>query len=167
MKIPINLNDWIAKNQAYLKPPVCNRVVYDDSDFIIMVVGGPNTRCDYHVNQTEEFFFQLKGKMVLKVKEQEQFKDITINEGEIFLLPANVPHSPQRFNDSVGLVIEMKRPKEMLDGFQWYCPTCQHMLYEEFLHVDDIVNQLPPVFERFYQHHATCDECGHEVLPNE
>jgi 3-hydroxyanthranilate 3,4-dioxygenase len=163
MKMPINLNQWIKDNRDYLKPPVCNRIVYEDSDFIIMVVGGPNNRQDYHLNQTEEFFYQLEGQMILKIIEQEQFKEVKITAGEIFLLPANIPHSPQRHENSAGLVIEMKRPKDVLDGFQWYCPLCHHMLYEEFLHVGDIVSQLPPVFERFYQHHARCDECGHRM----
>ena len=115
---PINFKKWIDENRELLKPPVCNKVVYEDTEFIIMVVGGPNTRKDYHVDEGEEFFYQLEGKMILRIMEDSKPKDIHINEGEIFLLPSKVPHSPQRYENSVGLVIERKRTKDELDGFQ-------------------------------------------------
>ena len=118
---PINFKKWINDNRELLKPPVCNKVVYEDTEFIIMVVGGPNTRKDYHVDEGEEFFYQLEGKMTLRIIEDNKPKDIHINEGEIFLLPSKVPHSPQRYENSVGLVIERKRTEHELDGFQWYC----------------------------------------------
>ncbi len=163
--LPINFMQWIEDNRDKLKPPVCNQVVWEDSEFIIMVVGGPNQRNDYHVNQDEEFFYQIEGEMCLKVMDQGQAKDIPIKQGEILLLPANVPHSPQRFANSVGLVVEHKRPPEMKDGFQWYCEQCHGLLYEERLHVSDIVNQLPQVFKRFYgnDNHTTCQNCGHRM----
>ena len=123
---PINFKNWIEDNMELLKPPVCNKVVYEDTEFIIMVVGGPNTRKDYHVDEGEEFFYQLEGKMILRIIENGAPKDIKINEGEIFLLPPTVPHSPQRFEISVGLVIERKRTEEELDGFQWYCDKCNN-----------------------------------------
>ena len=103
---PINFKNWIEDNRELLKPPVCNKVVYEDTEFIIMVVGGPNTRKDYHVDEGEEFFYQLEGKMILRIIENGAPKDIEINEGEIFLLPPKVPHSPQRFENSVGLEID-------------------------------------------------------------
>ncbi|MGD8920795.1 MAG: 3-hydroxyanthranilate 3,4-dioxygenase, partial [Gammaproteobacteria bacterium] len=85
--------------------------------------------------------------------------------GEMFLLPAEVPHSPQRFPDTVGLVIERRRRPEEKDGFMWFCEKCNHKLYEEYLHVSDIVAQLPPVFDRFYgdRMNLRCDRCGHEM----
>ena len=115
---PINFKNWIDKNRHLLKPPVGNQVVYEDTELIIMVVGGPNTRKDYHIDEGEEFFYQLEGRMVLRIIENKKPKDININEGEIFLLPPKVPHSPQRFENTVGLVIERKRRKEELDAFQ-------------------------------------------------
>jgi 3-hydroxyanthranilate 3,4-dioxygenase len=160
---PLNFKQWIDDNRDKLKPPVCNQVVYAAQDFIIMVVGGPNNRHDYHVNQTEEFFYQIEGDMLLKVVEDGQHKDLAIKQGEIFLLPANVPHSPQRFENTVGLVIERVRPHDMQDGFQWYCSQCHHKMYEEFLHISDIVEQLPPIFERFYSQHAECKQCGYRM----
>jgi len=127
---PINFKNWIDKNRHLLKPPVGNQVVYEDTEFIIMVVGGPNTRKDYHIDEGEEFFYQLEGRMVLRIIENKKPKDININEGEIFLLPPKVPHSPQRFENTVGLVIERKRRKGELDAFQWYCDACHTLLYE-------------------------------------
>ena len=139
LNLPINFRHWIRDNRHLLKPPVGNRVVYDGTDFMIMVIGGPNSRKDYHVDPVEEFFYQLEGNMLLKVIEDDFRKDIPIKEGEIFLLPPNVPHSPQRFESTIGLVIEYKRDEGALDGFQWYCDTCNKLLYEEFFVLTDIV----------------------------
>ena len=160
---PINFKKWIDENRELLKPPVCNKVVYEDTEFIIMVVGGPNTRKDYHVDEGEEFFYQLEGKMTLRIIVDNKPKDININEGEIFLLPSKVPHSPQRYENSVGLVIERKRTKEELDGFQWYCDQCDNLLYEKFFLLTDIEKDLPIVFNEFWSNtkYRTCDSCGH------
>ena len=162
---PINFKEWIDNNRSLLKPPVCNKIVYEDTEFIIMVVGGPNARKDYHVDEGEEFFYQIEGKMILRIMEDGKPKDIQINEGEIFLLPPKVPHSPQRFENTVGLVIERKRRKNELDGFQWYCEQCNALLYEKFFTLTDIVKQLPPIFNSFWmdENARTCSFCG-EIL---
>lgn len=162
LSAPFDFQQWIEDHRHLLKPPVGNQLVFKDSEFIIMVVGGPNSRTDYHVDQSEEFFYQLEGEMTLKVIDEGVPKDIVIKAGQIFLLPANVPHSPRRPADTVGLVIERQRREGELDGFQWYCEGCGHKLYEEFLQVTDIVTQLPPVFDRFYgkPEHLKCDVCG-------
>jgi len=159
---PINLKKWIDENQDSLKPPVNNKLIYKDSEYIVMVVGGPNDRHDYHINQGEELFYQIKGNMVLKVIENDQPKDIQINEGDMFLLPAAMPHSPQRPAESIGLVIEKQRQSDELDSFLWVCQQCGNKLYQEELNVSDIVTQLPEVFKRFSQdpNHTTCDQCG-------
>lgn len=169
LQAPINFKKWIDDNRHLLKPPVGNKVVYEDSEFIVMVVGGPNSRKDYHLDDGEEFFYQLEGDMLLKVKDGEEFKDIPIREGEIFLLPPKVPHSPQRFENTVGLVMERHRETEELDGFQWYCEKCGNLLHEEFLYVSDIVTQLPPVFDRFWGNmdYRTCKNCGEVQNPLE
>lgn len=162
---PINFKEWINENRDLLKPPVCNKVIYENTEFIIMVVGGPNTRKDYHVDEGEEFFYQLEGNMVLRIIEDGKPRDININEGEIFLLPPKVPHSPQRFENTVGLVIERKRLKTELDGFQWYCEKCNSLIYEKYIYLTDIVNQLPKLFNEFWSSidNRTCSNCG-EVL---
>ena len=163
MRLPINFKKWIEDNRELLKPPVCNKVVWEDSDFIIMVVGGPNSRKDYHVDVEEEFFYQIEGNMTLKIIDQNQRKDISINEGEIYLLPANVPHSPQRTKNSVGLVVEKTRKPTDLDGFQWYCDNCDNLIYEKYSQVSDIVTQLPIIFDEFWNkiENRTCQKCNH------
>ena len=159
---PINIKKWIDENRHLLKPPVGNQVIYNDTEFIIMVVGGPNIRKDYHVNKGEEFFYQIEGDMILRVREKGQPKDISIKEGEIFLLSPNIPHSPQRFKNTVGLVIERKRHIDELDGFQWYCDKCNTMLYDKYFPLKYIVKQLPPLLEEFWSNHnaRTCKKCN-------
>ena len=159
---PINFKSWIEENRHLLKPPVGNKVVYEDTELIIMVVGGPNTRKDYHIDEGEEFFYQLEGGIVLRIMENGKPKDLAINEGEIFLLPPKVPHSPQRFKNTVGLVVERKRRKGELDAFQWYCDECNELLYEEYFQLTDIVKQLPPIFEGFWNNNTarSCKSCS-------
>lgn len=159
---PFNFRKWIDDHREFLKPPVCNRQVFRESEFIIMVVGGPNSRSDYHDDPGEEFFYQLEGDMILRTMQDGSRVDIPIREGEIFLLPARVPHSPQRFANTVGLVIERKRRADEQDGFLWYCDHCQYPLFAEYVHVSDIEKQLPPIFDRFYDNpkHRTCQACG-------
>ena len=159
---PINFKNWIEKNRHLLEPPVGNKVVYENSDFMIMVVGGPNSRKDYHVDPVEEFFYQVEGDMVLRVIDNHKRVDIVIKEGEIFILPKNIPHSPQRFQNTVGLVIEYKREEGALDGFQWYCDRCDNLLHEVTLDLEDIVTQLPPLFDSYWNdiQARTCTKCG-------
>jgi len=158
---PIDFKDWIDRNRNLLKPPVCNKVVYEDTEFIIMVVGGPNTRKDFHVDEGEEFFYQIEGDMVLNIFKNNKIENIRIKEGNIFLLPPKVPHSPQRFENTVGLVIERKRRDNELDGFQWYCDSCNHLLYEKFFKLENIETQLPIIFEKFWSNDEarTCNNC--------
>jgi 3-hydroxyanthranilate 3,4-dioxygenase len=161
-----NFADWIDRHREDLKPPVGNRLVFRESEFIIMVVGGPNARTDFHDDPGEEFFYQLEGEMVLRTVQDSRIVDIPIRAGDILLLPAHVPHSPQRRANSIGLVVERVRRPDEQDGFLWYCEGCQHPLYSEYLHISDIVTQLPPVFDRFYSslQHRTCKHCG-QVMP--
>ncbi len=160
--LPIHLAQWIDDHRHLLKPPVGNKCVFPNGDYIIMIVGGPNARKDYHLNKTPEFFYQLEGDIVLKIQENGIAKDISIKQGEIFLLPPRVPHSPQRGANTVGLVIESKRPKRMLDALQWYCEQCNHKLYEEAFLVANIETDMPKIFDRFYSDVAktTCKKCG-------
>ena len=159
---PINFNNWIEEHRHLLKPPVGNRVVYDEGDFMIMVVGGPNSRKDYHVDTVEEFFYQLEGDMLLKIMEDGKRVNIPIKEGEIFLLPKNVPHSPQRFENTVGLVVEYQREEGALDAFQWYCDECDKKIHEVTLDLENIVTQLPPLFEAYWNSldARACESCG-------
>jgi 3-hydroxyanthranilate 3,4-dioxygenase len=160
---PFNLTTWINEHRHLLKPPVGNMQVYKDvQDFIVMVVGGPNSRKDFHYNETEELFYQLEGNITVRIIEDDKIVPIEIKAGEMFLLPARVPHSPQRGPDTIGLVIEKVRGNDVRDSFSWYCENCSHKLFEVFLPVEDIVAQLPPVMNAFYADEAkrTCDQCG-------
>jgi 3-hydroxyanthranilate 3,4-dioxygenase len=159
---PLNLHRWIDEHRALLKPPVGNKLIYQDSEFIVMAVGGPNVRRDFHVDPAEEFFHQIEGDMVLRVAEGGRIRELPIRAGEILLLPPHVPHSPQRPAHSVGLVIERRRRPGELDGLQWYCEQCSNLLYEEYLALTDIETQFPPVFDRFYasEQHRLCKRCG-------
>ncbi|KAF9957313.1 3-hydroxyanthranilic acid dioxygenase [Mortierella alpina] len=160
--LPINFGKWIEEHKDKLQPPVNNYLV-QRGDFIIMAVGGPNARTDYHVNETEEWFYQYKGDMLLKVVDNGEFKDIHILEGEMFLLPANTPHNPVRFADTVGIVIERQRPAEALDRLRWYCDECKEIVYEESFHCVDLGKQLAPVINRYAADISLrkCKSCGH------
>ncbi|HNR22665.1 MAG TPA: 3-hydroxyanthranilate 3,4-dioxygenase [Steroidobacteraceae bacterium] len=157
-----SLKSWIDAHRDDLKPPVGNRRLFREGDFIIMVVGGPNQRNDFHLDPGEEFFFQLEGDMLLKVVQDGRLVDVPIREGEVLLLPAHVPHSPQRFPDTVGLVIERVRRPGELDGLAWFCDNCHAELYREEFELTDIETQFPPVFERYYASlaHRSCRRCG-------
>jgi 3-hydroxyanthranilate 3,4-dioxygenase len=160
---PFNFQQWIKDHQEFLKPPVGNKCVYTESgDLIIMVVGGPNQRKDYHYNETEEFFYQIKGDITLKIQEEGKAVDIPIKEGEIFLLPAKIPHSPIRPADSVGLVIEVKRKHGEKDGLQWYCENCNHQLHSTTFKLNNVEKDFQPRFKEFYgsEELRTCSQCG-------
>ncbi|HET7655833.1 MAG TPA: 3-hydroxyanthranilate 3,4-dioxygenase [Luteimonas sp.] len=159
---PINLQAWIEQHRHLLKPPVGNKCIVD-GDFIVMAVGGPNQRTDYHWDEGPEWFYQVEGEMVLRIQEDGAVRDIPIRAGETFYLPPRVPHSPQRMAGSVGLVIERKRLPHEKDGLLWFCENCNHKLYEEYFTLHDIEQDFPPVFDRFYasREHCTCERCGH------
>jgi 3-hydroxyanthranilate 3,4-dioxygenase len=162
-----NFKEWIEENRHLLKPPVGNKCVWQNGEFIVMVVGGPNARKDYHLNQTPEFFYQVEGNITLKLMVDGKPQDVNINEGDIYLLPPNVPHSPQRGANTVGLVIEQKRPGDMEDGLAWYCENCNHELYRESFMVKNIETDMPAIFNRFFSNEEllTCDNCGTKMEP--
>ncbi len=160
---PFNFQQWIADHRHLLQPPVGNQQVYlNNQDFIVMVVGGPNARKDYHVDAGEELFFQQEGTMTVKIIEDGRPVEVEIKAGEMFLLPPGVPHSPRRPAGTIGLVLERYRQPGELDGFQWYCENCGHKLHEEFAEITDIVAQLPPIMDRFWASDdlRTCKVCG-------
>ena len=165
---PFNFKKWIDENRHLLKPPVGNQQVYKvTDDLIVMVVGGPNARKDFHYNESEEFFYQLEGDVSVRIVEEGKIVEVPIKEGEIFLLPGKVPHSPQRPANTVGLVIEKVRKGGENDGFLWFCEQCDHKLYEEYFYLEDIVTQLPVVMQTFYNsiEHRTCKQCGAVMDP--
>ena len=157
-----NFKKWIDENRHLLKPPVGNKCLFHHGTFIVMAVGGPNLRTDFHVNQTDEFFYQLEGDMFLRTIQGKNVQETPINEGEVFMLPAGIPHSPQRMEHSVGLVVEKRRTTGEKDGLQWYCCKCHNLLYQEFFFLTDIETQFPIVFDRYYNSsHTHCENCGY------
>ncbi|WP_242202348.1 3-hydroxyanthranilate 3,4-dioxygenase [Aestuariivivens insulae] len=164
---PLNFKAWIEENRHLLKPPVGNKVVWKDGDFIVMVVGGPNSRKDYHYNETPEFFYQVEGDIVLKIIDKGTPKEVHIKEGDIYLLPPKVPHSPQRGAHTVGLVIEYKRPEGMKDALLWFCEHCTTKLYEEDFTLENIETDMPKIFDNYYsdEDKRTCPNCGEVMQP--
>lgn len=164
---PFNFKKWIDENRHLLKPPVNNKVVYKDAEFIVMVVGGPNSRKDYHFNESEEFFYQLEGDIQVKLQIDGKAEIFDIREGEIFLLPPRIPHNPIRFKNTIGLVMERRRRAGEMDGLMWFCDACNHPLFEEKFELDDITKQFQAVFEKFYNSEElrTCKKCGDVLQP--
>ncbi len=159
-----NFQGWIDQNKDKLKPPVGNAQVWEDGEMMVTVVGGPNQRRDFHDDPTEEFFYQVKGDIVVRIMEEpgKPPRDIPIREGEVFLLPKHVRHSPQRGPDTVGLVIEVPRPEGSLDAFEWFCPNCHQLIHRAEVRLKSLVKDLPPIFEKFYssEDNRTCKHCG-------
>ncbi len=159
---PFNLQKWIDDNRHILKPPVGNKNLYANAgDYIVMIVGGPNARKDYHYNETEELFYQLEGDINVRIQEDGKAVDIPIKAGEMFLLPAKVPHSPMRSEGSVGLVVELKRENSK-DGLLWFCDNCNNKLHETYFTLENIEKDFLPRFKEFYgsKEMRTCDKCG-------
>lgn len=161
---PFNLNKWIEQNRDLLKPPVSNKNLYHEAqDFIVMVVGGPNDRKDYHYNETEELFYQLEGEIEVYIQENGEKKTMKLGPGDMYLHPARVPHSPKRFPNSIGLVVEKKRSDpNAKDGLLWFCDNCNHKLYEVYFPLDNIEVDFLKHFKEFYgsEELRTCDNCG-------
>lgn len=158
-----NFQNWIEEHRDLLKPPVGNKLIWEDSDLMAFVVGGPNQRTDFHDDPVEEFFYQLEGDMLLKVVDDGQFHDVILREGDVLMLPKHVRHSPQRpMAGSVGLVIEPKRPDGHKDAFEWYCFDCGCLLHRVDVILNSITEDLPPLFEAFYEDQSarTCPSCG-------
>jgi 3-hydroxyanthranilate 3,4-dioxygenase len=158
---PLNLHAWVEEHRHLLKPPVGNAAIWN-SNFLVMIVGGPNQRSDYHVNPGEELFYQLEGDIVLKIIEDGQPRDLAIKQGEIFLLPAGVPHSPQRPANSVGLVVEQPKASQQPQHLRWYCRRCAELLYDEAFQPVDLGRQIKDIIERFSSDTEirTCKSCG-------
>ncbi len=161
---PFNLKQWVEDHREDLKPPIGNKQVYfENEDYIVMVVGGPNGRKDYHFEDGEELFYQIEGDIQLGIiNENGERETIDIKEGEMFLLPARIPHSPQRPANTVGLVIERYRKEGEMDKLMWFCESCNHKLHEATFPMSDIVNELPPIMNNFMNSEElrTCNKCG-------
>ncbi len=162
--MPFNLHKWIKENRELLKPPVGNKNLYIEAgDFIVMIVGGPNARKDYHYNESEELFYQIEGDITVRIQLDGKPKDIQIKEGEIFLLPPNIPHSPIRGANTVGLVVELvRKERNLTDGLLWFCDNCNAQLKKYEFPLENIETDFLSRFKEFYssEEMRTCDECN-------
>lgn len=158
---PYNLPKWLEENSHLLKPPINNHLIYNDP-LTIQIVGGPNARTDYHINETPEFFYQYQGRMLLKTVQDNEFKDIYINEGDLFLLPGNIPHNPVRFENTVGVVLELPRPEKSMDRLRWYCQNCGEKVHESSFHCTDLGTQIKDAVNKFKADADArkCKNCG-------
>jgi 3-hydroxyanthranilate 3,4-dioxygenase len=167
MLAPFNLQKWIDENRQLLKPPVNNKNLYKQAgDFIVMIVGGPNARKDYHFNESEELFFQIEGDMVVKAQIDGKVQEIHIKQGEMFLLPGNIPHNPIRGENTVGLVVEkVRKGTNLSDGLMWYCDKCNHPLHQFRFPLIDVEVDFLSRFKEFYSSKElrTCKNCGDEM----
>ena len=160
---PFNLNKWISENRDLLKPPVSNKNLYTESgDYIVMVVGGPNARKDFHYNETEELFYQLEGNIEVTIQEDGKARKVEIKAGDMFLLPAKTPHNPVRPANSVGLVIErVRKGTDFKDGLMWFCDNCNEQLHATYFDLKNVEKDFQPRFKEFYASEdlRTCKSC--------
>jgi 3-hydroxyanthranilate 3,4-dioxygenase len=164
---PFPLQSWLDEHRHLLKPPVANKQIWQNAEFIVMAVGGPNARKDFHYNEGEEFFYQLEGEITVWIQEDGKKVGILLKAGDVFLLPARVPHSPARTEGSLGLVIERRRQAQEKDGLLWFCEQCNHLLFEAYFPLTNIEQDFKAVFDRFYgsKELRTCQSCGFEMEP--
>jgi 3-hydroxyanthranilate 3,4-dioxygenase len=168
---PINLNKWVEENKHLMKPPVSNKYLYDGEDFFVMLINGPNARNDFHMTNSEEFFHQLKGDIIVRIIEPEpatgrpQMKDVPVREGETFFVPGNVPHSPTRPPNTLGLVVERRRPPGETEHLQFYCEKCHALVEDIEFDCKDIVEHFKHAMEEFWAdpQRSTCTKCGTRI----
>ena len=165
----MHLATWIEENAESFRPPVANKVVFRDrGDFITMVVRGPNRRNDFHINPGDEIFQQLRGAIRVDVREPDgRIVGHVVREGELFLVPGGVPHSPRRPAGTWGLVIERTRRPDERDTVAWYCHRCGSTLAEHRFALRDIEKELTPLLESFAADPAAhrCRRCGEVLAP--
>ena len=162
---PINLMKWVEQHRHEMKPPVSNKYLYDGEDFFVMLINGPNARNDFHQTSSEEFFHQLQGDIVVRIVEDGKIKDVPVRQGETFFIPGNVPHSPTRPPNTLGLVVERRRPPGELEHLQFYCDNCHALVEDIEFDCKDIVVHFKQAMEDFWADpkRSTCRNCGTRV----
>ena len=161
----VDLMKWIAENRHLMKPPVGNKYLYSGDDFFVMIIAGPNARNDFHMTDSEEFFIQLKGDIVVRIRDKDGIKDVPVREGETFFVPGGVPHSPQRGPDTLGLVVERRRPETEPEHLMFFCEKCGELVYDKVFCCKDIVKHFAAAMEEFWADPklCTCAKCGTQV----
>ncbi|MFM8640555.1 MAG: 3-hydroxyanthranilate 3,4-dioxygenase [Planctomycetota bacterium] len=162
----VGLMKWIAENRHMMAPPVGNKYLYSGQDFFVMVIAGPNARNDFHMTDSEEFFIQLKGDIVVRIRDKDGIRDVPVREGETFFIPGGVPHSPQRGPDTLGLVVERRRPETEPEHLMFFCEKCGELVYDKVFCCKDIVQHFKKAMEEFWADEklCTCRKCGTRVM---
>jgi 3-hydroxyanthranilate 3,4-dioxygenase len=166
--LPLNLLKFIEDHKDELKPPVNNKLIWKDAELMVMLLGGPNKRRDFHVDPSEELFYQIKGSCYVEVINSEGKREVVeVKEGEMFLLPADVPHSPHRVADTIGLVIERNRAEGELEDFVWFCDQCDHEMHKVTIQLTNIELQVKEAIAGFNgsEELRTCNNCGNVMPP--
>jgi 3-hydroxyanthranilate 3,4-dioxygenase len=164
-----HLKRWVEENRDLFDPPYkTNRVLVHHKDFIVMILHGPNVRLDFHLEPADEFFYQVKGDIELHIKSENEHRQvIRIREGEIFLCPGSVPHSPRRGAGTWGLVIERKRGPAELEEFIWFCEKCDQRVLSRTVTQGNVAAQVTEIYEAFNADARlrTCKRCGYIFPP--
>lgn len=162
---PINIRKWVEQHRDEMTPPVGNKYLYDGKDFFVMVIAGPNARNDFHKTNSEEYFFQLEGDIVVRIIEDGAIKDVVVREGETFFIPGNVPHSPTRPPNTIGVVVERVRPAGETEHLQFYCENCHELVHDLEFDCADIVDHFSRAMQEFWadEELSTCSNCGTRV----
>jgi 3-hydroxyanthranilate 3,4-dioxygenase len=163
---PVQLAAWVAENRHLMKPPVGNKYLYSGKDFFVMIIAGPNARNDFHMTDSEEFFIQIKGDIVVRIRDTDGIKDVPVREGETYFIPPNVPHSPQRGPNTIGLVVERRRPETEPEHLMFFCEKCNELVYDKVFCCKDIVQHFAAAMEEFWADTklSTCKKCGTRVM---
>ncbi len=165
---PVHLATWIEDNAEAFRPPVANKVVFPGSEFITMVVRGPNRRNDFHTDPGDELFQQLRGTIRVDTRDPDgTITEHLVHEGELFVVPGGVPHSPRRPADTWGLVIERERRPGEIDAIAWYCPRCGAELFRRTFSLRDIETEVAAILRAFdaEPENRVCRTCGHHLEP--
>jgi len=158
-----NLQRWIEGNKDAFRPPVANKEVWPESEFIFQIIRGPNSRNDFHIDPGDEIFYQLEGTIRVDVVEPDGTrKENILHQGDVLLVPAGVPHSPRRPAGTWGLVVERKRRLDELDGIVWFCEVCNAELYHSQFSCTNIETEVRAAIDDFYadESRRTCRSCG-------
>jgi len=162
------LKRWIDVNKEYFNPPFrTNKLLVQGKDFLVMILRGPNERLDFHIEPGDEFFYQVEGDMELHLKPDcERRQVIKIGEGEIFICPGGMPHSPRRNENTWGLVIERQRRAEEKEEFAWFCEKCDELVLSRTVRQGNIPAQVKAIYQQFNDQESlrTCRACGY-VFP--
>lgn len=146
-----NIPEWIEAHRKFFLPPTCSKLLHGDGQLKVLFVGGANERRDYHVEEGEELYYMVTGMMCLRIQNRGKFEQLVIREGEMFLLPARVPHSPQRYHNSVGLVIQRERLPHEKDGLRFLREDTTELFFERWFHCDNVETDFKPIIREYLQ----------------